>query len=112
MNELDDAFDAVAAHFSILSEPTRLKIMHAICHEERSVNQIVEEVGATRTNISRHLNLMHRGGVVSRRKEGTQVFYRIVDPTMAEMCRTVCVRIGSAIENRQPLHKGVMQLAW
>lgn len=110
MTEPDEVFDAVAAYFSILSEPNRLKIMHAICQQERSVNQIVEEVGATQTNISRHLNLMHRGGVVTRRKEGNQVFYRISDPAMVEICRTVCVRIAGSIENRQPLRQGLMRL--
>ena len=110
MSELDEVFDAVAAYFSVLSDRTRLKIMHAICQEERSVNQIVEEVGATQTNISRHLSLMHRGGVVTRRKEGSQVFYRITDPAMVELCRTVCVRIAGSIEGRQPLHKGLMKL--
>ena len=110
MTEPDEVFDAVAAYFSILSEPNRLKIMHAICQQERSVNQIVEEVGATQTNISRHLNLMHRGGVVTRRKEGNQVFYRIADPVMVEICRTVCMRIASSIENRQPLRQDLMRL--
>jgi DNA-binding transcriptional ArsR family regulator len=110
MTELDEVFDAVAAYFSILSEPTRLKIMHTISHEERSVNQIVDEVGATQTNISRHLNLMHRGGVVTRRKDGNQVFYRIADPAMVEICRTVCARIAGSIEQRQLLSKGLMKL--
>ena len=110
MNELDDVFGAVAAYFSILSEPTRLKIVHAICKDERSVNQIVEEVGATQTNVSRHLNLMHRSGVVARRKEGNQVLYRIADPGMVEVFRTVCERVAGAIEQRQPLRVGLMKL--
>mgnify|MGYP003349626205 CR=1 FL=1 len=41
MTELDPVFDAVAAYFSVLSEPTRLKIMHAVCNGERSVSEIV-----------------------------------------------------------------------
>ena len=110
MNELDDVFEAVATYFSIMSEPTRLKIIHAICQEEKSVNQIVAELGATQTNVSRHLGLMHRGGVIARRKAGNQVFYRISDPAMVEICRTVCVQIAGQIGEQQPMRKGLLKL--
>ena len=46
MDELDPVFDAVAAYFSVLSEPTRLRIMHAICEIEKPVSQIVDELAA------------------------------------------------------------------
>ena len=44
MDELDPVFDAVAAYFSVLSEPTRLKIMHAVCDHEQSVSPRVRIV--------------------------------------------------------------------
>jgi len=110
MNELDPVFDAVAAYFSVLSEPTRLKIMHAVCNGERSVSDIVAETGATQTNVSRHLGLMHRHGVLTRRREGTQVFYRVADPTMVDLCRSVCNRIAGTIEERRPLRRQFLKL--
>lgn len=110
MEELDSVFQVVASYFSVMSEPTRLKIMHAICHEEKPVNRIVEEVGATQTNVSRHLGLMYRAGVVSKRKEGNQVFYSIADPAMVEICRTACTQIAGRIDDHQPLRKGLVKL--
>ncbi len=110
MNELDDVFETVAAYFSVMSEPTRLKIVHAICLEERSVNQIAEELHATQTNVSRHLGFMYRSNVVARRKEGNQVFYRISDPVMVEICRAVCIQIAGQIDEQQPLRKGLLKL--
>lgn len=110
MDELDPVFDAVAAYFSVLSEPTRLKIMHAVCNGERSVSDIVAETGATQTNVSRHLGLMHRHGVLTRRREGTQIFYRVADPTMVDLCRTVCNRIASSIDERRPLKRQFLKL--
>ena len=109
MEELDHAFDAVAAYFSVLSEPTRLRIMHAICEEEKTVSQIVEELGATQTNISRHLNLMHRSGVLARRKEGNQVHYRAADPAMVEICRSVCNRIAAQLDEKKPLRGDLLR---
>ena len=110
MTELDPVFNAVAAYFSLLSEPTRLKIMHAVCNGERTVSQIVEATGATQTNVSRHLGLMHRHGVLHRRREGMQVYYGVADPTMVELCRSVCNRIAGSIEERQPLRRQFLRL--
>ena len=110
MDDLEHAFDLVAAYFSVLSEPTRLRIMHAICEQEKTVSQIVEELGATQTNISRHLNLMHRSGVLARRKEGNQVHYRAADPAMVDICRSVCNRIAAQIDEKKPLRGDLLRL--
>jgi len=60
MSELDSLLEQVSGYFAVLSEPTRLKIIHALCNGEKSVNDIVEEVDSTQSNISRHLNLMSK----------------------------------------------------
>jgi DNA-binding transcriptional ArsR family regulator len=109
--ELDVVFAAVARYFGLLAEPTRLKILHAICNDERSVSQIVAITGATQTNVSRHLALMHQAGVVSRRREGSTVFYRVDDPEFVETCRKVCVQIAGRIEEREPLKRGLLDYA-
>jgi DNA-binding transcriptional ArsR family regulator len=105
MRELDPVFDTVAGYFGVLAEPTRLRIMHALCLGERSVTQIVAQTGASQTNVSRHLGLMHRHGMVARRKDGTAVIYRVADPTMIELCREVCNRIAITIDERQPARR-------
>ena len=110
MDELDPVFSTVAAYFGVLAEPTRLKIMHTLCLGEKSVSQIVAETGATQTNVSRHLGLMHRHGVVARRKDGTQVIYSVADQTMVELCRSVCTRIAGSIDERRPLRRQLLGL--
>lgn len=110
-DELDRVFAVVARYFSVLSEPTRLRIMHTICQEERSVTAIVATTGFTQTNVSRHLALIHRVGVVSRRREGNTVYYQITDPEFVEICRTVCVRIAGQIDDQKPLKKDLLQFA-
>ena len=110
-DELDHVFAVVARYFGVLSEPTRLKILHAICQSERSVSAIVEETGATQTNVSRHLGLMLGAGVVSRRREGNTVYYRVANPEFVEICRSVCVQIASRIDEQKPLRKDLLQFA-
>jgi DNA-binding transcriptional ArsR family regulator len=110
-DELDRVFAVVARYFGVLSEPTRLKILHAICQEERSVSAIVDATGATQTNVSRHLGLMLNAGVVSRRRDGNAVYYRVADPEFVDICRSVCVQIAGRIDEQKPLRKDLLQFA-
>ncbi|MFM9886158.1 MAG: ArsR/SmtB family transcription factor [Burkholderiales bacterium] len=93
-------FESAASYLSLLSEPTRLRILHSICNEEKSVNAIVAETGATQTNVSRHLSLMHRSRVLQRRREGNVVYYSIADRTLVDICRAVCVRVAADLNER------------
>ena len=103
MNGLKPVFEIVASYFGLLSEPIRLQIMHATCEEEKSVSKIVEELGATQSNISRHLTLMCKGGLLTRRKEGKQVYYMSADPQMVENLREVCIRLATQMDPRTPM---------
>jgi len=110
-NELDDSvFGAIAGYFAMLAEPTRLKIMHALCYGERSVGRIVADTGVNQTTVSRQLALLHRHGMTTRRRDGNQVFYRIADETMPDVCRAVCRRIANSMEGRRPLRRRFLAL--
>ncbi len=98
--ELEALFERVSGYFSLLSEPTRLKILNALCDSERSVNEVVERTGVTQTTVSRHLNLMYDRGVLKRRREGAQTFYSIADENVVTLCRTVCVQVASSAEDK------------
>lgn len=93
--ELAQVFDRAAQYFALLSEPVRLQIIQAICNDERSVQEVVEHTRLPQPNVSRHLSLMHRSGVLSRRRQGTFVYYKVSDPMVTELCRTACVRLAS-----------------
>lgn len=110
MDELEPLFSTVAGYFAILAEPARLKIMHAICEGERSVTEIVADTGISQTNVSRHLGLMHRQGVVVRRRDGKQIYYRVADETMPELCRVVCERMAKTMDERRPLRRRLLKL--
>jgi len=110
-DELAPVFDAVAAYFGLLAEPTRLAILHTICNDEKSVSAIVEATGATQTNVSRHLGLLHAAGVVSRRRDGSSVHYRVADPVFVDICRSACVRIAARIDAQSPLAGDLLDYA-
>jgi DNA-binding transcriptional ArsR family regulator len=102
MDELSKVFESVADYFGLLAEPARLRILHALCEDELAVNEIVERSGLTQANTSRHLNMLYRAQIVDRRREGSQVFYRITDPNFKDMCRTVCITIAARSDMDQP----------
>lgn len=110
MDELNKVFESVAEYFGLLAEPTRLKILHCLCDGERAVNEVMEGVGLTQANTSRHLNLLYRAGVVDRRRDGSQVIYRIIDPNFTDLCRTVCVSIASRSDLAAPRREGLLRL--
>lgn len=109
MDELDPVFDAVATYFGLLAEPRRLRILYAICEKEKTVSQIVDEISATQTNVSRHLGQMFRAGVLARRKKGNLVYYRIADASIIRICRTVCNRIADSLDATRPLRKAPLR---
>ncbi|PTY00652.1 metalloregulator ArsR/SmtB family transcription factor [Opitutus sp. ER46] len=85
-----EALDLVARRFAVLAEPMRLRLVHALFEAEKSVNTLVAETGGTQANISRHLQTLANAGVLTRRKEGLQVFYAIGDPSVYKLCDLVC----------------------
>lgn len=95
MDELAQVFETVSRYFALLAEPMRVRVLHAICNGEKTVNEIAEETGASQTNISRHLSMMYRAGVLSRRKDRNHVYYGVSDTALTEICRTVCVHIAA-----------------
>lgn len=100
-----ELFEEVSNYFFLLSEPTRLKILHALCNGERPVGEIVTEIESTQANVSRQLNMLYRARILGRRKDGTQVYYRIDDQNTIDVCRTVCGQMSSKISNKNTLNK-------
>jgi len=99
LNAEDDAdsgrvFALAAELFGLLSTPMRLRILSALCDGERSVSQLLEKIDTTQPNLSQHLNVLYRSGVLAKRKEGTQVIYRVQSEKAVTLCRAVCSQIA------------------
>ncbi len=86
----------MAGRFKLLSEPMRLKLIAALKDGEKSVGELVAQTDAGQPNVSKHLTALLQGGIVSRRKQGTTIYYAISDSTIVELCDLVC---GSAQRN-------------
>jgi DNA-binding transcriptional ArsR family regulator len=111
VDDMHEVFESVARYFSVLGEPTRLRILHALCKDEKCVNDIIQVTGLAQANASRHLGLMYQAGMLSRRREGTQVFYKVADPMYVELCRTVSIQLIGRTENASVTRESLSHFA-
>jgi len=96
----EEALVLVARRFAVLAEPMRLRLLQTLISGEMSVGGLAEASGGTQANVSRHLHKLAEAGLVSRRKEGLQVFYAIADPSIFELCELVCGSIDQQMQAR------------
>ena len=92
--ESDEVFELAAEVFRVMSAPMRLKIISCLCNGERNVTQLLEAIDTTQPNMSQHLNTLYQAGVIGRRREGVQIFYRIINDRVVTLCRAVCTQIA------------------
>jgi ArsR family transcriptional regulator len=101
----DEVFDKAADLFAVMSTPIRLRIISALCQGEKNVGQLLESIGVAQPNMSQHLNILFRSGVLGKRRQGAQVFYRIADDTAARVCRAVCTQVAIGADMNDQLNK-------
>lgn len=94
----DQVFDSVAELFALLSTPIRLKIISAICNGEKNVSELLSDIDTTQPNMSQHLATLYRSGVLSKRREGTQIYYRLQSERVAALCRAVCTQVAIELD--------------
>jgi ArsR family transcriptional regulator len=87
---------AAAHRFALLSDPTRLRILHTVMQRgELPVYRIAELTHVSRFNASAHLNRLAVGGLVARRREGSTVYYRVDDHEIPVICESMCALLRS-----------------
>ncbi len=97
-----EALEQVAGYFQVLAEPTRLRILNILRDGERNVGELAQLCGYTAANISRHLSLMTKQGLVVREGRGTSVYYRFADESIYALCDLVCGNIARQMERSAP----------
>ena len=102
----DELLTRIAEVLKAMADPTRLKILHSIHDDERCVSDILEVVGGSQANVSKHLSVLKRAGLVDCRRSGLNVFYRIIDEGVFTICRNVCDSLELRIESE---HEAIIQ---
>jgi DNA-binding transcriptional ArsR family regulator len=91
----------VAERFRALAEPARLHIMNTLRYGEQTVGELAESTHLGTANVSKHLQLLHAAGFVTRRKEGLRVYYGLADEDVFRLCDIMCGRLEAEAETRR-----------
>ena len=127
----DRVFESAAELFSVLATPIRLKIILLTAHREddiqdgleklgvqrilhkpvdpqaiqEAVSQLLGDIDTTQPNMSQHLATLYRSGVLAKRREGTQIYYRLQSERVATLCRAVCTQVAIELDGGQHLEQ-------
>lgn len=85
-NMSEPFLDLVARRLQALAEPNRIRILKMLEQQEATVQDLTDGLSTTHQNVSKHLGILYQSGIVSRRKDGTKVWYALADFTA---CRLV-----------------------
>ncbi|WP_421654329.1 ArsR/SmtB family transcription factor [Leptothermofonsia sp. ETS-13] len=105
-----DTLASVADYFKVLSETSRLQILHYLRDSPMNVMELCEATGLGQANLSKHLKVLTQAGILSRQPKGTSAYYEIIDPAVFEFCDLACDRIHDRILKQTKTLKQLKQL--
>lgn len=103
----NSSFD-IGVFFQALSDPTRLRLLNLLADEEVCVCHLVDVLGTNQPKVSRHLAYLRRAGLVTARRQGTWMHYRMVepsDPLAHEVMRNLRGWLGAREDMREDLQR-------
>ncbi|MFC7876167.1 ArsR/SmtB family transcription factor [Isoptericola sp. NPDC057391] len=95
--------DLAVEVFSLLADPTRVRIILALRDEEMSVNHLADVVDKSPTAVSQHLAKLRWGRIVRARQDGNRVFYSLVDEHARKLVTQAVFQAQHAVDE-QPAH--------
>jgi len=95
----EEALQLVSMRFRALGDPNRLRIVNQLMQGESSVQELVEVTGLEQSNVSRHLSVLRREGILARRADGNRALYTIHDPTIVQLCEIVCAGLMDGLSD-------------
>lgn len=91
MHPLSNALvELVAERFRALGDPTRIRLLDRLRDGEATVGDLTAGIGTTEQNVSKHLGVLHRVGLVGRRRAGSFSYYSVADEQVFALCEIVC----------------------
>ncbi|BCR80682.1 hypothetical protein SK1NUM_11250 [Arachnia rubra] len=87
-------YESVSAFFKALANPVRAAIVHLLSVQERTVGQLVEELGLAQPMVSQHLRVLRGARMVATRRQGQGIWYSICDQHIAHI-------LGDAMKHTQ-----------
>lgn len=101
----DPLLALVTSRLALLADPTRARLLTLLEQQEATVQQLTDAVSSTPQNVSRHLGILYRSGIVARRRDGTSVYYSLVDYSTCRLLDQTLSSISGQIDELADLVK-------
>jgi ArsR family transcriptional regulator, virulence genes transcriptional regulator len=98
-------YDLQAEISKTIAHPLRIAILHVLKDGEKTVNELVDIIGASQSNISQHLALMRQRQIVKTRKAGSSVYYRVANPKISQACDIMREVLMEQLSQKQKIAK-------
>jgi DNA-binding transcriptional ArsR family regulator len=89
-----------AAVFAALANPTRHELMHHLCDAPRTPSELAELLDVSRPNVSQHLAVLQRDGLVRRSRQDGRVLWEVVDRRLGDACALIDEILGHELTER------------
>jgi len=100
MNDDRQRYAIHAAVFAALANPTRHELMHHLCVAPRTPSELAELLDVSRPNVSQHLAVLQRDGLVRRSRQDGRVLWEVIDPRLSEACTLIDEILGHEAAQR------------
>ena len=100
-----DLYEIQADICKTLGNAKRIRILDALQNGELTVNELVDIVGISPANISQHLGIMRQKGILTSRREGVNIFYKISNPKVSKACALMREVLIEQLEEGQKIAK-------
>jgi ArsR family transcriptional regulator, cadmium/lead-responsive transcriptional repressor len=100
MNDERQRYAIHAAVFAALANPTRHELMHHLCDSPRTPSELADLLEVSRPNVSQHLAILQRDGLVRRTRQDGRVLWEVVDRRLSEACALIDEILGPELALR------------
>jgi len=90
-----------------LANPKRLQILNLLKNGEMSAGQMVKAMKIPKANLSQHLSVLKQKGILSSRREGTNIYYSITNPKITDACSIMRNVLMETLESQEKLARQV-----
>ncbi|MBL0060817.1 MAG: winged helix-turn-helix transcriptional regulator [bacterium] len=91
----------IATMLKAMGDPIRLKILYHLRQREYSVSELVEELGCSQANVSKHLAILKAAALVESRTDKQSRLYHVTDPVVDSVCDSVCGSVEKRFGKRK-----------
>jgi ArsR family transcriptional regulator, virulence genes transcriptional regulator len=102
-----EVFELQAEICKTLANPKRLEIIASLKEGELSVGELVQRLGISKANVSQHLAVLRQRKVVTSRRDGVNIFYRINNPKIVDACALMKAVLLEQLEDTQKIARRI-----